>query len=273
MGNEVNKKILELKNYNVSMLDDLNSLSQPINNYGIKFLTFRRVYDDGRLIHFANDKDWLLYSFDHQLWQSTSSLKRISKLNADEQFAHVWLPNAHLTDHVYDAMKRHNLWNGLTLYDKREDYVDLWAFATDQSNTEVMNLYVNELTVIKRFILYLHDKANSLFFPKDVDLSIKVSSEAEVKSAFMSENKNFVLDSFGINKFYFDAERKNYLTKKEFFCLHLISKGLSFKEIARILNISPRTVESHINSIKLKTDANFKNDILHKCKYLINMYN
>lgn len=165
MGNEVNKKILELKNYNVSMLDDLNSLSQPINNYGIKFLTFRRVYDDGRLVHFANDKDWLLYSFDHQLWQSTSSLKRISKLNADEQFAHVWLPNAHLTDHVYDAMKRHNLWNGLTLYDKREDYVDLWAFATDQSNTEVMNLYVNELSVIKRFILYLHDKANSLFFP------------------------------------------------------------------------------------------------------------
>ena len=43
------------------------------------------------------------------------------------------------------------------------------------------------------------------------------------------------------------------LTKREQDVLHLLANGLSAKEVAKTLAITARTVESHIDRIRLKT--------------------
>lgn len=268
MLRSTNKEILDIKNYNISIIEDLNKLADPIKNYGIKFLTFRRLYNNGRMLHFSNDVSWLDYSFNHQLWQSTSSIDRIDKVNIDNQYAHIWKSSK--IDHVYEAMYEHNLWNGLTIYDKRTEYVDLWAFATDRNNTEIFDLYINELHIIKQFILYLHDKAHTLFFPDNINVFIKTS-----KTINLTEVQSFSLQNtevFDIERYYYDNDRTKYLTKKEFICLYFVSNGKSYKEISDILKISPRTVETHINSIKIKTGSHFKSNLLQDCRYLLNMF-
>ena len=45
------------------------------------------------------------------------------------------------------------------------------------------------------------------------------------------------------------------LTKREREILELLSLGFADKEIAKKLNISPRTVQVHVNRLKIKTDA------------------
>lgn len=45
-----------------------------------------------------------------------------------------------------------------------------------------------------------------------------------------------------------------------------------YKEISLILKISPRTVETHINSIKIKASTHFKGDLLTNFRYLLNMH-
>ena len=45
----------------------------------------------------------------------------------------------------------------------------------------------------------------------------------------------------------------SHLTDREVQVLNFIALGLSAKEIARELNIAPRTVERHIDHIRLKT--------------------
>ena len=45
---------------------------------------------------------------------------------------------------------------------------------------------------------------------------------------------------------------KSHLTKKEVECLRFIIRGFSAKKIARILGVSSRTTEKHIENIKLK---------------------
>lgn len=54
------------------------------------------------------------------------------------------------------------------------------------------------------------------------------------------------------------------LTKREQECLPLIKKGMSNKIIARRLNISPRTVDSHLESIKRKLECNNKYELINK---------
>ncbi|CAG4903935.1 response regulator transcription factor [Paraburkholderia saeva] len=52
-----------------------------------------------------------------------------------------------------------------------------------------------------------------------------------------------------------DITQPDSLSKREKQILHTLSLGLTGKEIARNLGISPRTVGKHIENIKLKTQA------------------
>jgi DNA-binding CsgD family transcriptional regulator len=45
------------------------------------------------------------------------------------------------------------------------------------------------------------------------------------------------------------------LTQREFQVLELVAQGYSAKEVAQEINIAPRTVEGHIDTIKLKLRA------------------
>ncbi len=62
---------------------------------------------------------------------------------------------------------------------------------------------------------------------------------------------NKFIDAIGLS----DYLNGNQLTPREFECLLILSKGLSAKEMARILNVSNRTIENHIMNIKEKLDV------------------
>ncbi|MBN2261064.1 MAG: response regulator transcription factor [Clostridiales bacterium] len=43
-----------------------------------------------------------------------------------------------------------------------------------------------------------------------------------------------------------------HLTSREFECLKLLARGHSFKTAASAMNISPKTIEFHLNNVKHK---------------------
>tara|TARA_A100000171_G_scaffold43949_1_gene46346 strand:- start:4968 stop:5804 length:837 start_codon:yes stop_codon:yes gene_type:complete len=267
----INEQRFIVKSYNESILEELSNIAAPIQDaLGVSLLTFRRLYTNGKIIHLSNHKEWLDSSFENSFWQSSSSLLRINQIAVNEQYAHIWKEDAHRQDPVYNAMFSHNMWNGLTLYDKRDDYVDLWSFATDRENHQVLDVYVNELRTIKQFILYLHDKGKPLFLPDNLDISISTENHFSTSNPAPEVEKREPL--FKTEKYYLDSKFEKYLTRKEFLCLILVAEGKSTKDVSRALDLSHRTVDSHINSIKRKTDSHFKLDMLKKCEYLLNMY-
>lgn len=54
------------------------------------------------------------------------------------------------------------------------------------------------------------------------------------------------------------------LTEKQQKCLFLLIRGKSQKEIAKILRISPRTVENHLDAIKNKLNCSYKSEVIEK---------
>lgn len=54
------------------------------------------------------------------------------------------------------------------------------------------------------------------------------------------------------------------LTNRESECLFLILRGKTTKDIAKFLEVSPRTVETHIDHIKIKLGVCSKSEIIHK---------
>jgi DNA-binding CsgD family transcriptional regulator len=60
------------------------------------------------------------------------------------------------------------------------------------------------------------------------------------------------------------------LSKREAQCLFYILRGKMYKEIAGILHVSTRTIESYVESIKIKLDCHNKSEIIDKA--LVNGY-
>lgn len=54
------------------------------------------------------------------------------------------------------------------------------------------------------------------------------------------------------------------LTQKQEICLFFLVRGKTTKEIAKILKVSPRTIESHIEAIKSKLHCECKSQIIEK---------
>ncbi|MBA2650448.1 MAG: hypothetical protein H0U75_12805 [Legionella sp.] len=54
------------------------------------------------------------------------------------------------------------------------------------------------------------------------------------------------------------------LTAKQQRCLFLLVRGKTTKEIGKILDISPRTVEDHMNAIKNKLNCQSKSELIEK---------
>lgn len=54
------------------------------------------------------------------------------------------------------------------------------------------------------------------------------------------------------------------LTKRQIECLYLLVKGMTMKEIAYILKLSPRTVEHYIETIKQKLNCHSRSELISK---------
>lgn len=81
-------------------------------------------------------------------------------------------------------------------------------------------------------------------------------------SCSMESLAGFENSSSNTSAFSKESKRRPLLTDREVECLRLISIGKTYKEVACCLTLSPRTVESYINSIKYKLNANCKSQII-----------
>ena len=53
-----------------------------------------------------------------------------------------------------------------------------------------------------------------------------------------------------------------HFTSREKQCIYYLAAGNTMKKIAKILQLSPRTVESYLNKIKLKTGCRSKKELI-----------
>jgi DNA-binding CsgD family transcriptional regulator len=58
------------------------------------------------------------------------------------------------------------------------------------------------------------------------------------------------------------ADKPILLSKREWECLSRFSQGKTYKEVARVLSLSPRTVEAYLNNIREKTQISLKSKLI-----------
>lgn len=74
-------------------------------------------------------------------------------------------------------------------------------------------------------------------------ISIETSNINSLQQTTLKNNINTYLENL---------ESRYNLTKRQKECLYYLTKGMSLKQISRLLNLSSRTIEHHIEFIKIK---------------------
>jgi DNA-binding CsgD family transcriptional regulator len=145
----------------------------------------------------------------------------------------------HMWDHlpcdphnIYEyARREHSVAHGLTIIQQHGEYCDMFLFATKPNNSQINNFYLNQKKLFEEFIVDFY----SALAPTLLELS---------------HHKIFV--PFNTSD---DESPLITLSPRQQDCALLMAQGLTAKEIAKALNLSPRTVEEYIDILKAKFGA------------------
>jgi DNA-binding CsgD family transcriptional regulator len=207
----------------------LNSLLEPISSQAdVQFLSFRRRYSDYTRFLICNNQDWA-----HNYYSRQFYLYGLFERN--DQLVE---PGFYMWDHlkcdphgIYEhSRQKLNIAHGLTIFKRCQGYSDVFIFTSKPVNPTVNNFYLNKKDLFTNYINDFYQAFDSSF-------------------DFLSKNTFYIAPN---NDFNLDL---NPLSPRQQDCALLMAKGLTSKEIARQLNLSPRTIEEHIAKLKGKFNA------------------
>lgn len=144
--------------------------------------------------------------------------------------------------------------HGIDIVEKFSDFCDIYCFAS--SDPKLYHCLTSDL---KKFLFYFRQECHKLIQQaKKERLYLPLNRENGViipilEDPILATDRDHL---YHVKKYYLQGSYEDvYLTEKEVTCLRQFSKGFTAKEIARLLNISHRTIEHHIEHIKYKLNS------------------
>ncbi len=264
--NDINYKAFQYASDKQSLIETL--CSDLFSRTKIKVFAYFRFLKNGRYIYLCNRLDWVSFCLQNiQSNQGTALGEEIKHSSINDYYCYLWPITQ--SDYLMKALYNYNIWNGLSLFRRREDYIELWGFASDRSVDSLSAYYFNHLELLKSFVedfstvsmeLFLRDSKDNLAIYKEYqigeeELAINYKMNKERIDQFMKltepKKKIAIVTDRG----------EEYLTKSELFCMNKLMMGLSAKEIARLIPRSYRTIEKHIENMKKKLECRNIHDL------------
>lgn len=240
----MNSRIVE---YNTSINSEFTKICKPLlEHFGITHFIYIRIHDNKR-IYLSNSVDWVDYYVNHKLFNDQKHEQQAIVPTIKSQYA-FW--NGYKIDGVFSAAHEFGMWNGFIIYQGDE----IFSFATRRENTEISNLYLNNLKMLEHFILYFKSRARHLIHPKNPENILITKDVPKINTSILcpSTYQKFLRDT-KITKYNLTAKNIDiFISKRQTECLYHLSHGKSAKEIGRVLDLSPRTVEKYIENVKDK---------------------
>jgi DNA-binding CsgD family transcriptional regulator len=255
-----NKNHLE---YNKKISSTINDICKPLSNFGITMFTYSRIFNGGRRLYMCSNQQWVEHYITQEFQDEIDHLAHYVPVDG-VRYA-LW--EGFKRDKVFDGLYNHNMGNGFSIYEKNKEYVDYFDFASHKDNNQMVNLYMNNLHLLLRFIEYFKekiflmvdfkDKKNFLLPKKFVSFNeIPRGETFKIKGRDVFSNYNLAGKEARCQNEAFN------LTNRELRCLRLLSEGKTTKEVSQSLSISPKTVESYIQMAKMKFEAVTKEELI-----------
>ncbi len=257
MHNHAN--IAKALEYNNAVSADLLQIFEPLSkNFGISTFAYTKIFED-KIFKISSNNEWFKFHITNEFYEQNHYRNDTLQFGTDDIYIKFW--NDASSDLV-QAMYRHDLWHGISIYKKFKDYIEMWSFAADKDNYNIVDFYMNNISFLKRFIIYFQNKAGRLIDASDNSRLIQKKNKLILDSNNNFDRNQLFLKETTLSKIKNDNQVAVNISKRELECMYLLSLGKSPKEIGAILNISYRTVETYIHQLKYKLGYHFKSELI-----------
>lgn len=255
---ECDEDLIKFNEENVNFLTDI---SKPLSEeFNFNFFEYHKFFDDHTFLYLCTNKEWHKYYL-KKYARSLLIKNHIKKVFVENMRHYVLIPSTvkyskNDIDIYIEDMNGYNIYNCLYMYIHHKDSLEVFGFSTHLPNHAFVNKYFNNLDVLYRFITFFCERAKDI-----IHISHKTSDSLE-KGFLIQQQRTLTRQEKEIEKFLknieitrypiFVGEKIFYLTPRQVQCVYYLSKGRTYKQIAKLLGIGPKAVESHLTTVKTK---------------------
>jgi len=249
------KIILPSKHPTLASSSDITEICRPLfEKLKLNYFQFKKVHRDGSISVLCNRADWIDFSLKQDIGRKAYSCEK-KEISNSQSYYFLWEPN--LPSAPIALAREFDIANGLCFVERHPDFYYLIAFATPVSNQQALDLYLNHLELLKNFIHYFRETKADLIKVADSNRIILSAEEQDlnVDAMLLSSNLRRKVPVFFQGKYF-------HITQREYDCLQAMNLGNTGSDIALMLNLSPRTVETYLQRIKDRVGVRSKQELL-----------
>jgi LuxR family transcriptional regulator, quorum-sensing system regulator SolR len=230
--------------------ETLTEIMMPLlKPHGITVFNYYKIYFDGSVIRLSTDRASTENYFKKNYLEKLTFPKGCFSKPLNY---FIWLTED-CPELLLDNAINFDISNGISIAERHADYMEYFAFATTRKNTSIINtFYINNLDILQKYCLYFREQAKNLLATGE-------------KNRILT--RNLITDPSQRTDLPNNASK--ILTNRQLDCASLLLKGKTYKEIATQLNLSPRTVETHLNVLKTKFDCRNTVDLALKLSVFV----
>jgi DNA-binding CsgD family transcriptional regulator len=233
---------------------DMVQITKPLTDIGLSYFTFDRTYQDGSHLRLTNAGKWIESYYRTELYKA-AVFEKDPRLFSNGFVFWSWLNR----EPIYSAAAEHDIDHGLTIIEKHEQYADFFHFGTTRDKYIPPEEVINKIEYLYRFVAFFKQKMRCVIVEAE-NTRIALPGPAETKIQLDDLRQQGGIGQLSelfkkteVTRLYLGEEFDNaYLTKREIAVLGLLKDGKKPVEIAAELELSSRTLETHIKNIKEK---------------------
>lgn len=136
---------------------EVKTMCRHLENFGIKHFEYLKCFNDDTYIFLTTNCEWTEV-FYREFYQYSTHHRKIDTLNSGTT---LWL--THKDQTVFKAFREHTgLDHGISLIEKHDNYCEIFAFAANQLNPQIINFYLNNLDILWRHAFYFKSEGKHL---------------------------------------------------------------------------------------------------------------
>lgn len=249
---------------------EISQICKPLLKLNITYFAHVRITNDHEFSGISNNPAFIEHYLKNKYY--TSDIHRIDESKIGNFILWEAIEFTEIGEQICRESASLGVHNPFTIINKGNDWTDYYHFANNTTDKRINQSYLANIGLLNSFIEY---------FTEQVNLSRSLSSayrftfnmNAPITSPIMT---NFGNDTLIYDKanFFQDIKLQKKpkplqvadvdLSKRQNEILRLVIFGKTIKEISKILDLSPRTVEHYFETIKTKFNVYSKSELIAK---------
>ena len=218
-----------------------------LKSFGLSHIWITKIYFDGRYLEMTNDLSWkeTMVSNGHYDDFMKICVESLETPPLDLQFW-TWESRPSVKTGFSDKAHHQGTHSEIIFPTLHEDHYEIFSFGGAKRVQELCDGLPN-LSEMRMFCIYLREN----LFTSDLEENLIFSDMGRSFSPAQSQqgySNAPIPNTFSL----VCNNQRAKLSRQELLCLGLSARGYGQKDVAQFMKLSPRTVEFHLNQIKVK---------------------